>query len=106
MGIITGINIFSIAFGVLGFMTFIDISLDAISMITIAMSVGFSVGKDTFFIAKIRLFFEDFAAHVSYAYMTEKRLPKKDENIAHAKLRYTLGTVGWPIIQVKILPSS
>ncbi|PAV75914.1 hypothetical protein WR25_01225 isoform A [Diploscapter pachys] len=85
------INIFSIAFGVLGFMTFIDISLDAISMITIAMSVGFSV---------------DFAAHVSYAYMTEKRLPKKDENIAHAKLRYTLGTVGWPIIQISMARES
>uniref|UniRef100_A0A914S2Q9 SSD domain-containing protein n=1 Tax=Parascaris equorum TaxID=6256 RepID=A0A914S2Q9_PAREQ len=43
------LNIASVAFGVIGFMTWWDVNLDATSMITIAMSVGFSV---------------DFAAHI------------------------------------------
>uniref|UniRef100_A0A914XX47 SSD domain-containing protein n=1 Tax=Panagrolaimus superbus TaxID=310955 RepID=A0A914XX47_9BILA len=49
-------SIFSIGLGVLGFMTWWGVNLDATSMITIAMSVGFSV---------------DFSAHCTYAYMTE-----------------------------------
>lgn len=50
------LNIASVALGVIGFMTLWDVNLDATSMITIAMSVGFSV---------------DFAAHITYGYMTE-----------------------------------
>ena len=49
-------SIASIGLGVVGFMTLWGVNLDATSMITIAMSVGFSV---------------DFAAHCTYAYMTE-----------------------------------
>ncbi|PIO56464.1 hypothetical protein TELCIR_22136 [Teladorsagia circumcincta] len=52
-----GLSIASVALGVLGIMPFLGVNLDATSMITIAMSVGFSV---------------DFAAHVSYAFMTQK----------------------------------
>ncbi|CAJ0593049.1 unnamed protein product [Cylicocyclus nassatus] len=39
-----GLSIASVALGVLGIMPFIGVNLDATSMITIAMSVGFSVG--------------------------------------------------------------
>uniref|UniRef100_A0AC34QRE2 SSD domain-containing protein n=1 Tax=Panagrolaimus sp. JU765 TaxID=591449 RepID=A0AC34QRE2_9BILA len=49
-------SIASVGLGVVGFMTWWGVNLDATSMITIAMSVGFSV---------------DFAAHCTYAYMTE-----------------------------------
>ena len=51
-----GGSIFSIGLGVIGWMTWWGVNLDATSMITIAMSVGFSV---------------DFSAHCTYAYMTE-----------------------------------
>lgn len=40
-----GVSIASVALGVLGIMPFLNVNLDATSMITIAMSVGFSVGK-------------------------------------------------------------
>ncbi|KHJ91722.1 patched family protein [Oesophagostomum dentatum] len=40
-----GLSIASVALGVLGIMPFIGVNLDATSMITIAMSVGFSVGE-------------------------------------------------------------
>uniref|UniRef100_A0A8R1DTG6 SSD domain-containing protein n=2 Tax=Caenorhabditis japonica TaxID=281687 RepID=A0A8R1DTG6_CAEJA len=43
--LIIGLNIASIAFGVIGTMSFLGVSLDATSMITVAMSVGFSVGQ-------------------------------------------------------------
>ncbi|VDO89594.1 unnamed protein product [Heligmosomoides polygyrus] len=72
-----GVSIASVALGVLGIMPFLNVNLDATSMITIAMSVGFSV---------------DFAAHVSYAFMTP----------AFSRLRSTLGTVGWPITQASM----
>uniref|UniRef100_A0A1I7XF51 SSD domain-containing protein n=1 Tax=Heterorhabditis bacteriophora TaxID=37862 RepID=A0A1I7XF51_HETBA len=77
-------NIASVAMGVIGFMSWWNVNLDATSMITIAMSVGFSV---------------DFAAHVSYAYMTEEVKRKPTANPAESRLRCILGTVGWPITQ-------
>ncbi|CAB3408970.1 unnamed protein product [Caenorhabditis bovis] len=81
--LIIALNIASIAFGVIGSMWFLGVSLDATSMITVAMSVGFSV---------------DFAAHVSYAYMTENRGDGDDDAVL-SRFRRTLGTVGWPVIQ-------
>ncbi|CAJ0957050.1 unnamed protein product, partial [Mesorhabditis belari] len=81
------LNIASIAFGVLGFMSWWNINLDCTSMITIAMSVGFSV---------------DFAAHVTFAYMTEKREIPGEENSAFCHLAGALGAVGWPVSQASI----
>lgn len=81
-----GVSIASVALGVLGIMPFLNVNLDATSMITIAMSVGFSV---------------DFAAHVSYAFMTQNISPD-DEDPAFSRLRSTLGTVGWPITQASM----
>ncbi|CAP27852.2 Protein CBR-PTR-17 [Caenorhabditis briggsae] len=85
--LIIGLNIASIAFGVIGTMSFLGVSLDATSMITVAMSVGFSV---------------DFAAHVSYAYMTESRLPKNGKSPIFSRFSHTLGTVGWPVTQASV----
>ncbi|CAO4363345.1 unnamed protein product [Caenorhabditis nigoni] len=84
---IIGLNIASIAFGVIGTMSFLGVSLDATSMITVAMSVGFSV---------------DFAAHVSYAYMTESRKPKTGKSPIFSRFSHTLGTVGWPVTQASV----
>lgn len=53
--LVIALTVGSIALGIMGFMAFLDISLDAISMITIAMSVGFSV---------------DFAIHITYSYIS------------------------------------
>ncbi|VDM64026.1 unnamed protein product [Angiostrongylus costaricensis] len=77
-----GASIASVAFGVIGIMPFLGVNLDATSMITIAMSVGFSV---------------DFAAHVSYAFMTQKI-----SDDLFVRLRNTMGTVGWPITQASL----
>ncbi|KAL6730253.1 hypothetical protein Aduo_001237 [Ancylostoma duodenale] len=82
-----GVSIASVAFGVLGIMPYLGVNLDATSMITIAMSVGFSV---------------DFAAHVSYAFMTQKITDNSQENPSFLRLRATLGTVGWPIMQASL----
>ncbi|CAI4223046.1 unnamed protein product [Auanema sp. JU1783] len=81
------LNIASIALGVLGMMAWIGVNLDATSMITIAMSVGFSV---------------DFAAHVSYAYMTADSTPVPGKCNAEVRLSRTLGTVGWPVTQASL----
>uniref|UniRef100_A0A1I7U1G2 SSD domain-containing protein n=1 Tax=Caenorhabditis tropicalis TaxID=1561998 RepID=A0A1I7U1G2_9PELO len=85
--LIIGLNIASIAFGVIGTMSFLGVSLDATSMITVAMSVGFSV---------------DFAAHVSYAYMTESRVPPEGVSPIFSRFCHTLGTVGWPVTQASV----
>ncbi|WKX90560.1 hypothetical protein Q1695_009419 [Nippostrongylus brasiliensis] len=82
-----GASIASVALGVLGIMPFLDVNLDATSMITIAMSVGFSV---------------DFAAHVSYAFMTQKMSNGGSEDAAFKRLQSTLGAVGWPITQASV----
>ncbi|CAD5232232.1 unnamed protein product [Bursaphelenchus xylophilus] len=78
-GLVIGTSILSVGFGVLGFIDFWDVKLDATSMITIAMSVGFSV---------------DFAAHVVYAFNEQGGQVSPDN-----RLKTALGTVGWPISQ-------
>uniref|UniRef100_A0A915HSM3 Patched family protein n=1 Tax=Romanomermis culicivorax TaxID=13658 RepID=A0A915HSM3_ROMCU len=70
--------ILSIDAGMIGFMAFWGINLDVISMITIIMSIGFSV---------------DFTAHIAYAYVV---IDGKDnvERTVNA-----LSTLAWPITQ-------
>ncbi|CAJ0572370.1 unnamed protein product, partial [Mesorhabditis spiculigera] len=68
----------SIDVGVLGFMTLWGVNLDAISMITIIMSVGFSV---------------DYSAHITYGYVISK------EPEPRHRVRDALGDLGWPVIQ-------
>uniref|UniRef100_A0A7E4VFC0 SSD domain-containing protein n=1 Tax=Panagrellus redivivus TaxID=6233 RepID=A0A7E4VFC0_PANRE len=68
----------SIDVGVIGYMTLWDVNLDAISMITIIMSIGFSV---------------DYSAHITYGYVISKR-PTPRERVSDA-----LGALGWPLFQ-------
>ncbi|KHN74666.1 Patched domain-containing protein 3 [Toxocara canis] len=77
--LVIALNIASIALGVIGFMTWWDVNLDATSMITIAMSVGFSV---------------DFAAHITYGYMTGSKTKYEKIRAPYARLVGALGTVG------------
>lgn len=72
------VTIGSIDLGVLGFMTLWNVNLDAISMITIIMSVGFSV---------------DYSAHITYAYVISK------ETTTTARVCDALGDLGWPVAQ-------
>lgn len=72
------VTIGSIDLGVLGFMTLWNVNLDAISMITIIMSVGFSV---------------DYSAHITYAYVISK------ESTTSARVCDALGDLGWPVAQ-------
>ncbi|CAB3410557.1 unnamed protein product [Caenorhabditis bovis] len=72
------VTIASIDLGVLGFMTLWDVNLDAISMITIIMSVGFSV---------------DYSAHITYAYVISK------EATTTKRVCDALGDLGWPVAQ-------
>jgi len=68
----------SIDLGVIGFMTLWNVKLDAISMITIIMSIGFSV---------------DYAAHIAYGYVSSKQpLPSE-------RIREALAALGWPLTQ-------
>ncbi|CDW56391.1 patched family protein [Trichuris trichiura] len=68
----------SIDLGVVGYMTLWNLPMDCISMITLIMSIGFSV---------------DFSAHIAYAYTVSE-----DEN-AVDRIRFALGSLAWPIIQ-------
>ncbi|KAJ1372533.1 hypothetical protein KIN20_034710, partial [Parelaphostrongylus tenuis] len=68
----------SIDLGVLGYMTLWDVNLDAISMITIIMSVGFSV---------------DYSAHITYGYVISKETDPRE------RVRDALGGLGWPVVQ-------
>ncbi|KAK5985451.1 SSD domain-containing protein, partial [Trichostrongylus colubriformis] len=68
----------SIDLGVLGYMTLWGVNLDAISMITIIMSVGFSV---------------DYSAHITYGYVISKEPDSRD------RVRDALGDLGWPVVQ-------
>ncbi|CAD5206645.1 unnamed protein product [Bursaphelenchus okinawaensis] len=68
----------SIDVGVIGFMTLWDVKLDAISMITIIMSIGFSV---------------DYSAHITYGYVMSKKRLTVD------RIGEALGALGWPLTQ-------
>ena len=62
------------------FMTLWGVNLDAISMITLIMSIGFSV---------------DFSAHITYGYVVaEEKHPSQ-------RVRCVLATLGWPVFQVR-----
>ncbi|XP_066280926.1 patched domain-containing protein 3-like [Branchiostoma lanceolatum] len=72
------LSIASICTGVVGYMTFWDVNLDAISMINIIMCIGFSV---------------DFSAHVTYAFVS-----CEDKN-RNARAVFALYSLGMPILQ-------
>ncbi|CAJ0596985.1 unnamed protein product [Cylicocyclus nassatus] len=71
-------SIVSINVGILGFMTFWNVRLDFISMVTIVMSIGFCV---------------DFAAHLAYNFAKGRNLPPSE------RMRNALYAVGAPILQ-------
>ncbi|KAL3982688.1 Patched family protein [Acanthocheilonema viteae] len=71
------ISIISINTGIFGYMTFWGVNLDAVSMISIIMSIGFAV---------------DLSSHITYAFVTATGSSK--ERVIHA-----LGSLGWPIFQ-------
>ncbi|KAM8967155.1 patched domain-containing protein 3 [Pelodytes ibericus] len=68
----------SIIVGVTGFMAFWKVNLDSISMINLVICIGFSV---------------DFSAHISYAYISNKK-PRANDRIIDA-----LHSLGYPILQ-------
>ncbi|KAI8479819.1 Patched domain-containing protein 3 [Branchiostoma belcheri] len=72
------LSIASICTGVVGYMTFWDVNLDAISMINIIMCIGFSV---------------DFSAHITYAFVS---CTEKNRN---ARAVFALYSLGMPILQ-------
>uniref|UniRef100_A0A915Q7Y6 SSD domain-containing protein n=1 Tax=Setaria digitata TaxID=48799 RepID=A0A915Q7Y6_9BILA len=80
--ILIALTVSSIALGTIGLMAFWDINLDATTMITIAMSIGFSA---------------DFAIHITYSYTT-----CHSNSIPHEQLSKTLEMVGWPILQASV----
>uniref|UniRef100_A0A5S6Q5A3 SSD domain-containing protein n=1 Tax=Trichuris muris TaxID=70415 RepID=A0A5S6Q5A3_TRIMR len=70
--------IVSVDLGVIGFMTLWGLNMDTVSMITIVMSIGFSV---------------DFSAHIAYAYSIQTATEPVQ------RIRYALGQLAWPVIQ-------
>uniref|UniRef100_A0A1I8B712 SSD domain-containing protein n=1 Tax=Meloidogyne hapla TaxID=6305 RepID=A0A1I8B712_MELHA len=73
------LSIISIATGVFGYMTFWGVNLDAVSMISIIMSIGFAV---------------DLSAHIVYAFVSAQGKESKERVVC------ALGHIGWPIFQV------
>lgn len=71
-------SIFSIEIGVVGYMSWWNVNLDAISMINLILCIGFSV---------------DYSAHITYAYISSEQ---KDPNI---RMRNALHSLGLPIAQ-------
>ena len=71
------------AAGVIGYMTFLGVGVDCVSIITIIMSIGFAV---------------DLSAHISYAYV------KSDASTGQGKAIEALETLGWPVFQVRDTP--
>ncbi|XP_068094358.1 patched domain-containing protein 3-like [Hyperolius riggenbachi] len=68
----------SIIVGVTGFMAYWKVNLDAISMIILIICIGFSV---------------DFSAHISYAFVSNKKLTVNE------KVTDALHSLGYPILQ-------
>uniref|UniRef100_A0A915ES32 Uncharacterized protein n=1 Tax=Ditylenchus dipsaci TaxID=166011 RepID=A0A915ES32_9BILA len=75
---LVALAIASIDVGVIGYMTLWNVNLDAISMITIIMSIGFSV---------------DYTAHITYGYVVS------NEEKASDRIREAMGALGWPLTQ-------
>ncbi|GBM74894.1 Patched domain-containing protein 3 [Araneus ventricosus] len=71
-------SIFSIEIGVVGFMSWWNVNLDAISMINLILCIGFSV---------------DYSAHITYAYISSEQ---KDPD---TRMRNALHSLGLPIAQ-------
>ncbi|CAJ0933790.1 unnamed protein product, partial [Mesorhabditis belari] len=76
-GVVTFISIVSIAMGVFGYMTIWGVKLDAVSMISIIMSIGFAV---------------DLSAHIIYAFVTS-------HGDTRQRVIGALEALGWPIFQ-------
>ncbi|CAJ0582992.1 unnamed protein product, partial [Mesorhabditis spiculigera] len=76
-GVVTFISIISISMGVFGYMTIWGVNLDAVSMISIIMSIGFAV---------------DLSAHIIYAFVTSHGDTKQ-------RVIGALEGLGWPIFQ-------
>lgn len=72
------LSIGSVITGVTGFMALWDVRLDSISMITLVISVGFTV---------------DFSAHISYAFVSSKK------RTANEKAIEALSVLGYPVVQ-------
>lgn len=73
----------SFILGVLGYMALWDVNFESVSMITVIMSIGFSV---------------DLSAHITYGYI--KMSEYKNEN---DKAIAALETLGWPVFLVLLL---
>ncbi|TMS36311.1 hypothetical protein L596_003505 [Steinernema carpocapsae] len=71
------VSIISINMGVFGYMTHWGVNLDAVSMISIIMSIGFAV---------------DLSAHIVYAFVTS-------HGDSHERVIGALEHLGWPIFQ-------
>ncbi|PRD35698.1 UNVERIFIED_CONTAM: Ptchd3 [Trichonephila clavipes] len=71
-------SIFSIEIGVVGYMSWWNVNLDAISMINLILCIGFSV---------------DYSAHITYAYISSEQ---KDPDI---RMKNALHSLGLPIAQ-------
>lgn len=63
-------------------MTLWNVNLDTVSMITVVMSVGFSV---------------DFTAHISYGYLALS----SEKNNPIERMQIVMGARAWPCMQVK-----
>ncbi|GMT33947.1 hypothetical protein PFISCL1PPCAC_25244, partial [Pristionchus fissidentatus] len=88
------IAIASISIGVLGFLSWWSFDLDPVVMAAVLMSIGMSV---------------DFTAHVSYHYQLTNRKEIRNGKVMkipvvgqHQKLRHTLHSVGWPMVQAGV----
>ncbi|CEF70744.1 Sterol-sensing domain and Patched family-containing protein [Strongyloides ratti] len=76
--VIIAVMICSISIGVFGYMTFWGVNLDAVSMISLIMCIGFAV---------------DLSAHIVYAFVASPGDNSKD------KVTAALAHLGWPILQ-------
>ncbi len=78
-------TVLSVVSGVVGYMTFLNVSVDSVSIITIIMSIGFAV---------------DLSAHISYAFV------KSEAATGDARAVEALETLAWPVFQVIVVVQS